>query len=37
MCIESNGVKTFQILVHLVFLRGIRSSTGQLFSFFFFS
>jgi hypothetical protein len=31
-CIESNGVKTFQILVHLIFFAGIRSSTDQFFS-----
>jgi hypothetical protein len=26
-CVESNGVKTFQIIVHLVIFAGIRSST----------
>jgi hypothetical protein len=36
-CIESSGVKKFQILVHLVFFAGIRSSTGQFFLLFFFS
>jgi hypothetical protein len=30
-CVESIGVKQFQISVYLVFFAGIRSSTGQFF------
>jgi hypothetical protein len=28
-CVESNGVKNFQIFVHLVYFAGIRSSTKK--------
>jgi hypothetical protein len=29
LCVESNGVKNFQIFVHLVYFVGIRSSTKK--------
>jgi hypothetical protein len=35
-CIESNGVKIFQILVHLVFLRVLEVQPANFFSFFLF-
>jgi c-di-GMP-related signal transduction protein len=28
-CVESNGVKNFQIFIHLVYFAGIRSSTKK--------